>query len=112
VFRVLTTFDPHFAISPWRELRGAAAIAGAPSCCHSPVQGEPLAGVAGQRGALRPDRRPRQPNGALVGVVLHPGNAGALVQAGKVQLDGDDTPLKELAALMDEFDPDFAIVTP
>jgi alkyl sulfatase BDS1-like metallo-beta-lactamase superfamily hydrolase len=52
------------------------------------------------------------PKGALVGVVLQPGNAGALVQAGAVQLDGDDTPLKDLAALMDEFDPNFAIVTP
>jgi alkyl sulfatase BDS1-like metallo-beta-lactamase superfamily hydrolase len=52
------------------------------------------------------------PKGALVGVVLQPGSAGALVQAGKVQLDGEDTPLKALAALMDEFDPNFALVTP
>jgi alkyl sulfatase BDS1-like metallo-beta-lactamase superfamily hydrolase len=39
-------------------------------------------------------------------------DTGDLVQAGKVQSDGDDTPLKELAALRDEFDPDFALVTP
>jgi alkyl sulfatase BDS1-like metallo-beta-lactamase superfamily hydrolase len=49
---------------------------------------------------------------ALVGVVLAPAGADALAQAGKITLDGDPSVLKEFAALMDQFDPNFSIVTP
>ena len=52
------------------------------------------------------------PKAALVGVVLQPGVAGQLAQAGKIQLDGDATVLATLAGLMDDFDPNFNIVTP
>jgi alkyl sulfatase BDS1-like metallo-beta-lactamase superfamily hydrolase len=49
---------------------------------------------------------------ALVGVVLKPAAAGQLAQAGKIKLDGDPSVLAVLAGLMDEFDPDFNVVTP
>jgi alkyl sulfatase BDS1-like metallo-beta-lactamase superfamily hydrolase len=52
------------------------------------------------------------PKAALVGVVLQPAAAGQLAQAGKIKLDGDPSVLATLAGLMDEFDPDFNIVTP
>lgn len=38
--------------------------------------------------------------------------AGQLAQAGKIQLDGDESVLAAFAVLMDEFDPNFDIVTP
>ncbi|MEU2506616.1 alkyl sulfatase dimerization domain-containing protein [Streptomyces sp. NPDC007863] len=49
---------------------------------------------------------------ALVGVLLEPGSAANLVEAGKVKLDGDAGALDTLAGLLDTFDPDFAVVTP
>lgn len=49
---------------------------------------------------------------ALVGVVLAPAGADALAKAGKITLDGDPSVLKEFAALRDQFDPNFSIVTP
>ncbi|WP_329113716.1 alkyl/aryl-sulfatase [Streptomyces sp. NBC_01465] len=49
---------------------------------------------------------------ALVGVLLKPASAGQLAEAGKIKLDGDDGALRTLAGLLDEFDPDFNIVTP
>jgi alkyl sulfatase BDS1-like metallo-beta-lactamase superfamily hydrolase len=52
------------------------------------------------------------PKAALVGVALAPANADALVQAGKITLDGDSGRLKEFADLIDQFDPNFSIVTP
>lgn len=39
-------------------------------------------------------------------------SAPQLAQAGKISLDGDETVLQTLAGLLDDFDPDFAIVTP
>ncbi|WP_406066883.1 hypothetical protein OG462_39045 [Streptomyces sp. NBC_01077] len=35
-----------------------------------------------------------------------------MAPAGKVTLDGDETVLQTLAGLLDDFDPDFGIVTP
>ncbi|MFI2233939.1 MBL fold metallo-hydrolase [Nocardia testacea] len=40
-----------------------------------------------------------------------PATAGALADSGAVRLDGDRAALTELAALLDEFDPSFPIVT-
>jgi alkyl sulfatase BDS1-like metallo-beta-lactamase superfamily hydrolase len=45
-------------------------------------------------------------------VVLQPAAAGQLARAGKIKLDGDESALTRLAGLMDEFDPNFTIVTP
>ncbi|MHC2999553.1 alkyl/aryl-sulfatase [Microbacterium sp. HJ5] len=50
--------------------------------------------------------------GDLVGVLLKPAAATQLAAAGRVVLDGDATALDRLGALLDDFDPDFAIVTP
>ncbi|WP_194925946.1 alkyl/aryl-sulfatase [Catenulispora pinisilvae] len=52
------------------------------------------------------------PKAALVAALLKPSSAGQLAQAGKIRLDGDDSALQTLAGLYDEFDPDFAMVTP
>ena len=47
-----------------------------------------------------------------MGVLLKPTAAGQLAQAGKITLDGDPTVLQTLAGLLDEFDPNFNMVTP
>jgi alkyl sulfatase BDS1-like metallo-beta-lactamase superfamily hydrolase len=52
------------------------------------------------------------PKAALIGVLLQPGAAGKLVQAGTIQLDGDASVLETFAGVIDEFDPNFNIVTP
>ena len=52
------------------------------------------------------------PKAALVGAVLQPAAASQLAQAGKIQLDGDESVLADFAAVMDTFDPNFNIVTP
>ena len=52
------------------------------------------------------------PKTALVGAVLKPATAHKLAEAGHIQLDGDTAALDELAAVMDEFNPNFNIVTP
>jgi ubiquinone biosynthesis protein UbiJ len=45
-------------------------------------------------------------------VVLQPAAAGQLAQAGKITLDGDESVLASFAGLLEEFDPNFNIVTP
>ncbi|HVX20326.1 MAG TPA: alkyl sulfatase dimerization domain-containing protein [Acidimicrobiales bacterium] len=52
------------------------------------------------------------PKAALVGVLLQPAAAGKLIDGGQVTVDGDAGVLDTLAGLMDEFDPNFNIVTP
>ncbi|MFC8449281.1 alkyl/aryl-sulfatase [Kitasatospora sp. NPDC057223] len=52
------------------------------------------------------------PKAALVGVLLKPAGAAALAASGAITLDGDDLVLQTLAGLLDDFDPDFGIVTP
>ncbi|WP_328867160.1 alkyl/aryl-sulfatase [Streptomyces sp. NBC_00304] len=52
------------------------------------------------------------PKAALVGVLLKPVVAEQLAEAGKITLEGDRGALRTLAGLLDEFDPDFPIVTP
>lgn len=52
------------------------------------------------------------PKAALVGAVLQPAAASQFVQAGKIQLDGDQSVVATFAGLMDTFDPNFNIVTP
>ena len=52
------------------------------------------------------------PKAALVGVLLKPTAAEQLAQAGKITLDGDPMVLQTLAGLLDEFDPNFNMVTP
>ena len=52
------------------------------------------------------------PKAVLVGVILQPGAAGQLAQAGKIRLDGDQSALAAFAGLLDEFALDFDIVTP
>ena len=71
-------------------------------------------GVLNARSGASPDPQltVSGPKAALVGVVLQPGAAGQLAQGGKIHLDGDATVLATLAGLMDEFDPNFSIVTP
>jgi alkyl sulfatase BDS1-like metallo-beta-lactamase superfamily hydrolase len=44
--------------------------------------------------------------------VLQPAAASQLAQAGKIQLDGDESVVATFAGLMDTFDPNFNIVTP
>ena len=52
------------------------------------------------------------PKAALTGVVLQPATAGHLAQAGKIKLAGDESVLTTFAELLDQFDPNFNIVTP
>ena len=52
------------------------------------------------------------PKAALVGALLKPAGAGQLAQAGAITLDGDELLLQTLAGLLDDFDPNFDIVTP
>jgi alkyl sulfatase BDS1-like metallo-beta-lactamase superfamily hydrolase len=73
-----------------------------------------------KRGVLNARRGPHPaaqltvsgPKAALVGAILQPGAASQLAQAGKIQLDGDQSALTRLGGLLDEFDPNFNIVTP
>jgi Alkyl sulfatase C-terminal len=71
-------------------------------------------GVLNARRGASPDTQltVSGPKAALVGVVLQPAVAAQLAQAGKIQLDGDESVLTTFAGLMDEFDPNFSIVTP
>lgn len=41
-----------------------------------------------------------------------PGYLGTVADAGHIQLDGDASALDDLAAVMDDFDPNFNIITP
>ncbi|WP_137842976.1 alkyl sulfatase dimerization domain-containing protein [Microbacterium sp. 2FI] len=52
------------------------------------------------------------PKPALVGVLLQPGAAAALIEKGAVGVTGDEGVLDALIELVDQFDPNFAIVTP
>ena len=52
------------------------------------------------------------PKAALVGALLQPAGASQLVQAGKIQLSGDEAVLATLGSVIDTFDPSFNIVTP
>ncbi|MGC5165998.1 alkyl/aryl-sulfatase [Luteimicrobium sp. DT211] len=52
------------------------------------------------------------PKAALVGFLLQPGTALALVDSGAVTADGDRTAIATLASVMEEFDPAFPLVTP
>ncbi|MFG3141896.1 alkyl/aryl-sulfatase [Streptomyces sp. NPDC048211] len=52
------------------------------------------------------------PKAALVGALLKPAAAPDLARGGKITFDGDAAALQTLAGLLDEFDPDFPVVTP
>ena len=52
------------------------------------------------------------PRAALVGAVLKPAAAAQLAEAGHITLDGERAALDVFAGVMDEFDPNFNIVTP
>ena len=71
-------------------------------------------GVLNARRGAAPDAQltVSGPKSALVGVLLKPAASGALVKSGAVTLDGDEVVLQTLAGLLDDFDPDFPIVTP
>ncbi|GHG28545.1 alkyl/aryl-sulfatase [Streptomyces zaomyceticus] len=71
-------------------------------------------GVLNARRGASPDTQltVSGPKPELVGVLLKPGSAAKLVEAGKVKLDGDASALDTLAGLLDTFDPDFPVVTP
>jgi len=71
-------------------------------------------GVLNARQGASPDTQltVTGPKAALIGVLLQPGAAGKLAEAGTIQLDGDNTVLESFADVLDEFDPNFNIVTP
>ncbi|MGW6139348.1 alkyl sulfatase C-terminal domain-containing protein [Streptomyces sp. NPDC055144] len=52
------------------------------------------------------------PKTALVGILLKSASAPQLAQAGKITLDGDETALQPLVGLLDDFVPDFNMITP
>jgi alkyl sulfatase BDS1-like metallo-beta-lactamase superfamily hydrolase len=52
------------------------------------------------------------PKAALTGVLLKPATAGQLAQAEKIKLAGDESLLTAFAELLDQFEPNFNIVTP
>jgi alkyl sulfatase BDS1-like metallo-beta-lactamase superfamily hydrolase len=49
---------------------------------------------------------------ALVGMIFQPAMFGQLVQAGQITLDGNTDLVKTFISLLDEFDPQFNIMTP
>jgi alkyl sulfatase BDS1-like metallo-beta-lactamase superfamily hydrolase len=59
-----------------------------------------------------PDTKSSGPKAALAAVLLTPNLTPQLADAGTVTLDADAQNLQTLAALLDDFDPNFAIVTP
>lgn len=71
-------------------------------------------GVLHARAGASPDTQltVSGPKAALVGTLLQPSNATALADAGKITLKGDETALHLFAGLLDDFDPEFNIVTP
>lgn len=71
-------------------------------------------GVLNARRGASPDTQltVTGPKAALVATLLKPASAPQLAQAGKITLTGDETVLQTLSSLLDDFDPDFAIVTP
>jgi alkyl sulfatase BDS1-like metallo-beta-lactamase superfamily hydrolase len=52
------------------------------------------------------------PKAVLVGVVLRPGAAGPLLEAGRIKVEGDASMLDLLGEVLDTFEPNFAVVTP
>ncbi|MFE6887365.1 alkyl/aryl-sulfatase [Streptomyces sp. NPDC057694] len=52
------------------------------------------------------------PKAAIVATLLKPASGLQLARAGKIKLDGDESVLEQLAAVVDEFDPNFNLVTP
>jgi alkyl sulfatase BDS1-like metallo-beta-lactamase superfamily hydrolase len=52
------------------------------------------------------------PKAALVAALLKPASATGLAEARKISLDGDPNVPRPLAGLLDDFDPDFPLVTP
>jgi alkyl sulfatase BDS1-like metallo-beta-lactamase superfamily hydrolase len=52
------------------------------------------------------------PKAALVAVILQPATGARLAAAGQVNLNGDADVLNTVAAVMDDFELDFPIVTP
>ena len=72
-------------------------------------------GVLNARRGASPDAQltVSGPKAALVGVVLKPAAAEQLAEAGQIQLDGDAIGAAGPSpAVMDDFDPNFNIVTP
>ena len=71
-------------------------------------------GVLNARAGASPDTQltVSGPKTALSRVILKPAAAKQLADAGQVQLDGDASALGAFGAVMDEFDPNFNIVTP
>ncbi|MDF3310547.1 alkyl sulfatase dimerization domain-containing protein [Rhodococcus sp. T2V] len=71
-------------------------------------------GVLNARAGSSPDTQltVSGPKKALVAVLLTPASATELEQAGMVTLDGDAGALSAVAAVLDDFDPSFPIVTP
>jgi alkyl sulfatase BDS1-like metallo-beta-lactamase superfamily hydrolase len=49
---------------------------------------------------------------ALVAVLLQPASASRVAERGKVKLNSDECVLTTYARLLDQFDPNFNIVTP
>lgn len=52
------------------------------------------------------------PKAALVGVLLRPAAAAGLAEAGTIRVDGDRSVFDRYGDVLDDFDPDFPIVTP
>jgi alkyl sulfatase BDS1-like metallo-beta-lactamase superfamily hydrolase len=52
------------------------------------------------------------PKPALASVLLQPATGARLAQAGTISMTGDHSALETYAGLLDEFDPNFAIITP
>lgn len=63
-------------------------------------------------GATGPALTVRAPKALAAAVLLNPASAPALAHEGRITLDGDPGVLTTYAALLDQFDPDFPIVTP
>ena len=85
--------------SPTSTRRGRCGCAAASSTPAGAPHPTPVLTVSG-------------PKAALVGALLIPANADELAAAGQLTLQGDGSAMAKLAAMYDEFDPNFNMVTP
>lgn len=71
-------------------------------------------GVLNARPALADDAQLSisGPKAAIVGLLVQPDKAAALVESGALDTTGDTSVLATFAGVMDEFDPAFNLVTP
>ncbi len=73
---------------------------------------KPSASLQNEGYSLTPQLTVSGPKAAVVGLLVQPGKAAALIASGALESAGDTRVLDIFAGVMDEFDPAFNLVTP